>query len=337
MSGEELKNTATANWGLLRTGVQGGDGLEVPTIPLDVSTRAGRVRLSIGPKGEPRVLLPLTDRETTATLRVGSAVVASVLSLLHRGQRLRFLDLICLSPDLETVFGDVVDEMISRISRGDDCLDAARSTIEDFRSLLIRAGATTVDRGRVAGLIAELLVLNRLLDRSSSAWRAWRGPAGDRHDFRVADTSLEVKASLRPRTSSVTINGLEQLEPPVGGTLHLLHVVLEPVTGGELSVARLGQVATTKVEEPEQLNELLGAIGCIDINSDAWNRHTFHRESESLYEVQTGFPRLTTSMLCDGVTPHGVHDISYQVDLSAAVPFLCCPSMLDDLEQRLCR
>ena len=336
MSSEALKTTATGNWGLLRAGIQLGGGLEIPTLPTDVSTVAGQVRLAIGPNEEPRVLLPLADRESPTTIHGGIALSITVSSFNHKGRILRFLDLICLSADLETVFGEVVDEMLVRIARGVGCVDAARSTIEDFRSLLVRAGRAEVDKGRIAGLIAELLVLNRLLDRSSSAWRTWSGPAGQRHDFRAGDTSLEVKASLRPSTSHVTINGLEQLEAPTGGTLHLLRIVLEPVSSGMLSVSSLARNAMSKADEPERLSELLAAVGCSNVDAEDWNQHRFRTESEYLYEIRPGFPRLTISMLADGIAPHGVHEITYQIDLSVAHPFLCDSTVHAALEERLC-
>ncbi len=336
MSGKASTTTATRNWALLRAGVQPTSGLEIPTISTDVSTAAEQVRLAIGPNGEPRILLPLGDRESPTTIQGGSALSIAVSSFNHKGQILRFLDLICLSVDLETVFGEVVEEMLVRIARGIGCVDAARSTIEDFRSLLIRAGAARIDKGRIAGLIAELLVLNRLLDRSSSAWRAWSGPAGQRHDFRAGDTSLEVKASLRLGAPYVIINGLQQLEAPTGGTLHLLRFVLEPVSGGMLSVSSLARVAISKADEPERLSELLAAVGCINIDAEDWNRHRFRSESEHLYEIRPGFPRLTNSMLGNGTAPLGVHKISYQIDLSVADPFLCDQAVHAALEERLC-
>ena len=89
------------------------------------------------------------------------------LRLAIKGRSIRFLDLICRSHELEEVFGDVVDSMLARIMHGESCLDAAQSTIQDFRALLIRERTFHVDQRRVAGLIAELLVLNRLLDRSA--------------------------------------------------------------------------------------------------------------------------------------------------------------------------
>ena len=336
MSVETQNTTAAVNWGLLRAGGQGGGALEIPTIPTDVSTSAGPVRLALGSNDEPRVLLPLADGPPPTSIRAGNALSLSVSSFSRKGRVLRFLDLVCLSPDLETVFGEVVDEILARIAGGDSCVDAARSTIEDFRSLLVGSRMAEPDRARVAGLIGELVVLNRLLDRSPSAWRAWRGPAGDRHDFRVSDTSLEVKASVRPGASTVTISGLEQLEVPTGGTLHLLRIVLEPVSGGMLSVSSLGRNAMSKANDPEQLGDLLAAVGCSDVDAEEWNRHRFRSESEHLYEIRPGFPRLTISMLTDGAVPPGVHKISYQVDLSVAGSFLCEQTAFADLERRLC-
>ena len=336
MSSGKLTSNAGTNWGLLRAGGHAGGGLEIPTIPTDVSTVAGPVRLAVGANGEPRLLLPLARRETPASINAGNALSVSVSSFGYKGTRLRFLDLICVSQDLETVFGEVVDEILARIGRGDSCVDAAQSTIEDFRALLMRAHATDVGTGRVAGLVAELLVLNRLLDRSPSAWRAWRGPAGDRHDFRVGDTSLEVKASLHSGTSGVTINGLGQLEAPTDGTLHLLHIVLEPVTGGILSLASLARSAMSKGDEPPRIETLLAAAGCRDAYAEEWNRHSFRRESEQLYEIRPGFPRLTRTMLKDGFVPLGVHDVTYTIDLSVAATFRCEATVYRDLETRLC-
>ena len=334
-SGKLTSNTGT-NWGLLRAGGPAGGGLEIPTIPTDVSTVAGPVRLAIGTNGEPRLLLPLARREAPASIDAGNALSVLVSSFSYKGTRLRFLDLLCVCQDLETVFGEVVDEILTRIGRGDSCVDAAQSTIEDFRALLMRTPATDVGTGRVAGLVAELLVLNRLLDRSPSAWRAWRGPAGDRHDFRVGDTSLEVKASLRSGTSAVTINGLAQLEAPSDGTLHLLRIVLEPVTGGVLSVASLARNAMSKASEPARIETLLAAVGCSDADAEEWNRHSFRLESEHLYEIRPGFPRLTHTMLKDSAAPRGVHDIAYTIDLSVAEAFLCEATTYRDLETKLC-
>lgn len=336
MSSVKVDRTASTNWGLLRTGAHAGGGLEIPTIPAEVSTVAGPVRLAVGANGEPRLLLPLARGDAPVSIDTGAALSVSISSFKYRGQHVRFLDLICLHTELEPVFEEVVGEILARIDNSSSCTDAAQSTIEDFRALLTRQTAADVDAGRVAGLIAELLVLNRLLDHSSSAWNAWRGPTGDRHDFRVGDTSLEVKASLRSGASAVTINGLEQLEVPSGGTLHLLRLVLEPVSGGILSVSSLARSAMLKAGEPSRLGVLLAAAGCRDGDAEEWNRHSFRSESERLYEIRPGFPRMTHTMLREAAVPRGVHDVTYKIDLSAAGMFLCDASVYRDLETRLC-
>ena len=342
MSSEAVKASALDHWGLLRAGAQRGgvpisSGLGIPTIASEVPTASGPVRFAIGHRGEPRLLLPLAEGETIAPVNGGHQLSISVSSFGHSGRLLRFLDLVCRSSELETVFGEVADEMVARIARGDGCVDAARSTIEDFRSLLLRAGSPAVDKRTIAGLVAELVVLNRLLARSSSAWKAWCGPAGNRHDFRTGDTSLEVKASLRPDTTSITINGLEQLEAPAQGTLHLLRIVVESVHAGSLSLSDLANSAMSLASEPRKVMELIHAVGCKDVDAEEWNRHRFRIESERLYEIRPGFPRLVMSMLNGGAVPHGVHGVTYHVDLAAADPFRCEARVMKDLEEMLCR
>ena len=341
MSTERSATSTAGNWGLLRAGVQHvgvqlSGGLEIPAIPTEVSTAAGRVRLAVGQSGEARVLLPLAANETPATIQGGTGLSVSVSAFNRKGRPLRFLDLLCLSQDLEPVFAELTDEVLARVASGRSSEQAVRSTVEDFRLLLLQAEGGAIDTRRVAGLIAELLVLNRLLERSSDAWNAWRGPAGDRHGYRRGDTSLEMKASLRANASTITINGLEQLEVPHTGSLHLLRMVLEPVEGGALSVSGLASKALSRASEPGKLRTLLAAVGCRDIDAESWNRHRFRVDSESLYGIRPGFPRLTMSMLTDRIAPHGVHRVTYEIDLSAAVPFLCDDALLAELEESLC-
>ena len=336
MSGEELKFAAADHWTVLRGGRYQSGELAIPTFPTGVYGDSGQVRLAVGSASEPRVLLPLADQESPTDLHGGSALAVGISSFSFKGRLIRFLDLICRSPELEGVFGDVVDSMLTRIKHGEKCLDAARSTINDFRALLIRKRLTLVDQRRVAGLVAELLVLNRLLDHSAAAWAAWRGPVGDRHDFRSGDTSLEVKATLRPGQPIITINSLDQLETPSDGTLHLLRLVIEPVNAGQLSVSGLARSAIAKSEDSEGLKSLLASVGCSDVDDERWNRHAFRLESEQLYEVCAGFPRITLAMLTGGTLPRGVDGVTYQIDLSAADRFRCNTAVYDEVEGRLC-
>ena len=187
----------------------------------------------------------------------------------------------------------------------------------------------------VSGLVAELLVLNRLLDRSPRAWRVWRGPAGERHDFRSGSSSIEVKATTRAGNTVITVNSMEQMEPPSGGNLFLLHVTIEPVAGGLLNVSALGRAALAKADQPDAVRELLSAVGCTNVDSGEWNRMAFRYEKEQLFEVREGFPRLVPSMLVDGALPVGLGGIGYRIDLAAASPFACDAERAEEIEKDL--
>ncbi|MER9175295.1 PD-(D/E)XK motif protein [Mesorhizobium sp. M0955] len=306
-------------------------------MPLGVGTPTGPIRLAIGPNGEARLLLPLAIQEKLVGVEAAGALAVTASSFMQGGRAYRFLDLTCLSLELEPVFGEVVDEIVTRVAKGLGCLEAARTTLYDFRSLLAESPPDLVDRTRVAGLVAELVILNRLLDLASCAWRAWRGPAGDRHDFRRADTSLEVKASLRAGSTRITINGLEQLAPPTGGTLHLVHFDLEPVSGGLLTIASLGARALAKADDPAGLRDLLVGVGCPAVDADAWNRDAFRIESESLYRVETGFPRIVSSAFEGGQSPAGVDEVTYRIDLTLASTCRCRTDEIETLLRTLAR
>lgn len=331
MSSKKTTGGAGQSWLLLRTGGRGGDGMEIPTVPTDVATPTGPVRIAMGSNEEPRVLLPIAARATIQGLASTRSISIETVSLRHKGSAVRFLDITCRARELETVFAEVVDEMLARIAAGQDCLSAARSTLDDFRTLLVPGNG--VETSRIAGLVGELLILNRLLDRSSSAWRAWRGPAGDRHDFRAGDCSLEVKASLRADTSSIIINGLDQLEPPSEGRLFLARFIIEPVQAGMLQVSVLARSALAKSDEPASLDELIHSSGCEDIDSLQWNRQSFRLEREEFYRVDAGFPRLTSSMFTSGSAPLGVSEVSYAVDLSLARAFLLTADASRSIEE----
>lgn len=304
-------------WNILRAG-GGNDGLEVPSLPLEITTAAGPIRMAVGSHGEARLLIPLGKGARLPSIEPGPALGVGLSTFTHRGRATTYLDLVCLSAELESVFAELVHELLRRIAQGTPVAESVQKTVDDFRALLVAQPNRAPEKSRVAGLIAELLMLNRLLDISCSAWRSWRGPAGDRHDFRARDTSLEIKASLHAGASVVTINGLDQLEPPAGGTLHLLHMILEPVGGGLLTVAGLGGQALEKADYPEGVSEMLHAVGCDDVEDSGWNRHAFRLEGEQLYTVTSGFPRISPSIFQAGEAPAGVVEATYKIDLGLA-------------------
>jgi hypothetical protein len=307
-------------WTILRTGSKESDNLEIPSLSAEAGSSKDPVRFAVSPSGEPRLLLPLAAYERAEQIETGNALEIKVSTLLLAGRPKTFLDLTCKSVDLEQVFTEVVEQILARVSGGVSAIDAVKDTLRDFRSLISQS-SSRLERGRVAGLVAELIVLNKLLEHSPSAWQAWRGPVGDRHDFRNGDLSLEIKASTSPANNQITIHGIEQLAAPTAGSLFLHHVVLEPVKNGTLTVSGLGQSALARSDSECRLRHLLTEAGCSDVFDTRWNQYAFQFHSEQLYKVEGAFPRLLYSCFIDSKLPPGVNIDTYTIDLSLASAF----------------
>ena len=276
--------------------------------------------MALGEHGEPRLLVPLGHRDAAPHSEAPSLRIL-VSTYVTDGKPLRYLDLTCVVPELEAVFSELVAEVLARLEGGQSSIAATLSTIDDFRRLLLQS--RTVPTTRVTGLLGELLVLNRLLESAAGAWRTWRGPLGDRHDFRSGDHALEVKTSSRLSSNIITVNSIEQMAPPSGGSLHLLHIVLEETVAGQLSISSLGRAVLSRADEPSHIRSCLATLGCDDIDSHQWNATSFRLEAQTYYLVNDVFPRLTPNMLRQRIVPAGVSDVTYQVDLAAAAESRC--------------
>lgn len=311
---------ATEAWRILRIGTEGDSISGVATLDSGIDSRWGRPRFALGSMQQARLLVPVSSLRRAEKAPSSDAMQVQLLPLVVRGQTVSFLDLQCMDPALEPVFGDVVDEILARISAGREPVAAVVRTLEDFRDLLAASRAREISLSVVVGLVAELLILNRLLDRSREAWRCWAGPLGDRHDFRREKLSLEVKCSSRLSSRTITISSVEQLEPLPEGELYLAYHVLERVPSGELSVASLADRALARASSATELRLRLNRIGCPDPTDAEWNRYSFQLASQHVYRVEGDFPRLVPSMIQGGCLPAGIASLEYQIEVSALQP-----------------
>ncbi|WP_417285891.1 PD-(D/E)XK motif protein [Cobetia marina] len=305
-------------WDLIRKSGKGDGILEIPSRPTDVSTGFGMVRIATGPVGEPRLLIPIgrPGKETISAdncnLKVGRAFYRS------GGKGIHFLDLILKEPHLANVFAELAEEILKRIETGDAPETAVQGTIEDFRKLLAITPRTEVSPGELAGLIGELVILERLSADNPEAVSAWMGPLGQRHDFRHGPLALEVKTSTRADASRVQIHGSEQLLEPEGAELFLAHLRIERTDRGNLSIASLRKrIIELGADEPT-LDKRLSAMGCREPQGDDWNAMTFSFEGMDFYAVTGGFPRIVSSSFPDDELPGGIVSLEYGIDLSHA-------------------
>lgn len=313
--------TSKSVWEDLRHGSQVEQGISIPTIPYHVDTGQGAIRHALGPDGEPRLLLPISMHEKLPDFRDSPGLTVREATYSQSGRPVRFLDVICRIPELETVFSEVAHELMERIRKGSPCATALLSTLQDFRALLLAAAEKEVSDEKILGLAGELLFLEKLLKLDSSAWVTWRGPLGDRHDFRYGSASMEVKTGSRRSASHITVSSVDQLAPPKGGLLFIAHVVLEKTSSGELDICRLAERVMGQSDNPSEIKKLLEAAACQNPAAEAWNRLSFNFESETFYSVTEGFPVITPESFAAGSLPYGIESLTYVVDLTHAEQF----------------
>lgn len=316
-----MNERISEQWMRLRhTGV--GDGsIEVPSLPTDVDTGFGPVRLAIGSNGQPRLMVPCAG-PTSFKRDISSDKLAVTISRYEvAGRSTQFIDVMCNDRALDTVFAELAGEVVNRISAGGGAMASVEGTISDFRELLLGAEEAEVSDSEIVGLIGELVVLRELSARSGSAISAWTGPFDQRHDFRRSVHAIEVKTSSRADSTSILVSSVEQLAEPAGGTLLLVHLNIERAGSGPLSVSALCSEIVSLGVPRDELQKALSALGCQDPNAQQWNRLRFTLERISGYRVGMGFPRVTSSQFPGHVLPEGIGAISYELDLRAASRF----------------
>jgi len=320
-------NTVVEGWKKLRHRSP-GNASEVPTISTDVDSGFGAVRLAVGERGQPRLLLPLHASEPfpRGFDTTGLVLLDTVLTL--EGGRRRFLDLACILDELDSVFAEVATEILRRISSGKGCVVACTTAISDFSALLKSDADEAVTPEKITGLVGELSLLRALIEVSSDAWENWQGVDADRHDFRNGSNSIEVKTSTRVGSPLVTISSHDQLFEPAGGSLFLQHYCLEKVAGGSITVESLATAILALASSPQKFRDKLAAVGCAHPAAPAWNSVRFEQQSMAIYRVTAGFPCITQASFPNGALPIGIDKVRYRLDLSAAAPFRLGPVVI---------
>jgi Putative PD-(D/E)XK family member, (DUF4420) len=228
---------------------------------------------------------------------------------------IRYTDVVCGARALADVFDDLILAILRKIEAGSvDPSEACSEVLGQWRALLRPPPREALSVNQMAGLAAELQLAIDILRRDPERrLDLWRGPSSSRHDFRRGSDAIEVKATVKHGEPSAEIHGLEQLEVPEDGALHLAWVKLEQVPEGTITVAGL----------VENLRRLLGGSPALyaRLTEAGWRPEsaaenlTFEFRERHIYEVDGDFPRLTPAMLPGGLTPTGVSNVRYDVAL----------------------
>ncbi|MFE0458190.1 PD-(D/E)XK motif protein [Kitasatospora sp. NPDC058965] len=283
---------------------------------LEIATPHGLVRLGRDAEGRRHLLVPVARLQRVDDDRRSVGVHLTSRVLLVDDLPVRFADLVCRRQDLSGVFTGLVADLCAQVAvEPDDAPAGIARTLSAWRLLLgSQSGRWTMPR--LAGLFAELTVLEELLTVSSEAARTWHGPTGSAHDFRTAHHAIEVKASTTAGGRTVRIHGVDQLEAPAGGSLHLAWFRVAARAGNEgRTVLDLVESCRARASTLDILDERLSALGINASLEPVFAEARFESTDEQWYEVDHTFPRIIPTSFAEGAVPSGVSSMEYLVDL----------------------
>lgn len=288
--------------------------------------RGGTLMAAVDHAGAWHFLVPAAASDgdiVTVPIR-GLEVVVDTLSVEGGGSG-RFYDVCCSADAFRGQFAAVAAEMAAALE--DPQAEADRiiaQTLLRWKAFWdVPAGGLSVTEQ--TGLFGELYFLDQWLSPLVPRHlEAWTGPRRDRHDFKSASVSVEVKASRTSATTGAShrIASLEQLADPVTGSLFLFSVSITPDKIGGYSLAGMIERIRARLGPADELlfDELLGLAGYSPIHHERYS-DPLRVIGERLYAVEGAFPRLTDASFVGGIPP-GVVGVTYEIDLAAASAFL---------------
>lgn len=266
------------------------------------------------------LLIPLPNEGTARPAFRSAGLHVSCRALLRNSSTVFYVDLICLSPRLDSVFSHLVLDVLHDMKPDEpDAAAICLRVLQNWKDLF-GSGSSGLGEDQIIGLAGELLVLDRLTSVNPGRLTSWVGPAGGIHDFRYERSALEVKTSTRRHGRFFRISGHQQLEPPGGGSLHLIAIKLERNPGGSISLPKLVERIRHNGVDPQDLATRLADVGYAAgqdarADSDRFDEMEFH-----VYAVDQSFPRIIADSFADRSLPLGVISLAYDIDLSSQPP-----------------
>ena len=209
---------------LLETEARNVSGSQLLTRPIGVRAAARDLLAAIDAAGQKHLLIPLTvdvvDGDQTSQ---GVALGSRVLRI--GSDDVTYADLHCRISSLDRVFERLVEDALKRLSVDSSApVATCRKVLGDWRALL-RAAGQSVTRETIVGLVGELAVLRLFAGLDpAGALDAWRGPSMSVHDFVRGGAELEVKTTTSVDGNFVSISNIDQLDPTLVASLHLVVV-----------------------------------------------------------------------------------------------------------------
>jgi hypothetical protein len=266
------------------------------------------------------LLIPVPEDQRAIGDQRSRGVRISVRDLEEDGSARRFIDVVCLFPELNDLFDDVLVDMIHAVSESrENPAVLCRNVLNRWRELIERGRPPKLGNEALVGLFGELLILKDLTRLSLSALDSWTGPSGARHDFVSGNAALEVKTSTRRNGRSCKINGHLQLVPPEDGTLNLAYFKVETTANGRSVPELIEEIFSAGVDRM-QFRKHLQDANYDDSYSEEYAEFRWSILERRMYLVDESFPRIVPESFVNGDLPSGISDVIYTVELLAEPP-----------------
>ncbi|MCX8513225.1 MAG: PD-(D/E)XK motif protein, partial [Chthoniobacteraceae bacterium] len=221
------------------------------------------------------------------------------------------LALVCLDHSQREKFSLVCDDFLDPAKRVLISNDPAEWW-EEWSELM---GNSNSDQSPHA-VLGELLVwqsMYKIKQRMN-----WSGPDASSHDLVGIDFDIEVKSTIKRYGKRVTVSGEHQLSVANGKRLFLIFMRFEATAGGNSInsvIANLMHYGANGTTIQNNLAKMRYQTG------KSTRAKTYMVHDAEVYEVSNTFPRITPAAFAGGVTPMGIEQIKYEIDLSLIKPY----------------
>lgn len=290
-------------------------GTRLLTRSTGLQVEGADILVAVDAADEKHLLVPISDGKV-AEDRSSPGVVLGKRVLIIDNVNKDFADLHCRIPSLDLVFERLIEDVLSRIElKAAPPAEACRQALDDWRTLL-RTATDGPSREKIIGLVGELEVLRLLAGRSpAAALDAWRGPSKSVHDFVRNGAELEVKTTTSVAGNTISVSNIDQLDPSLVDTLHL--VVVHAIAN-EASASlddRIDQLISLGVPRGELLRKVDDAGYVYESGARIDDRYEVR--SVRAWPVDQAFPGLRAGEI-GAHRMKGVSKVKYDLNLDSA-------------------
>ena len=288
----------------------------------DVETASGIVSVAVDAEDLPVLIIPIDDDEPNWTDERSWGVKVSTHQGSFTGTTNRVIVVRCAAKEVAQPFTHLGTSLLEALAiDSTQPVKTCATVLSSWQHLFATSSKGLLTDEGIVGLLAELHVLESLCAQwgAQRALDAWRGPLGEAHDFRGPAGALEVKATTQTAFLKVHINGLAQLEPPLGKPLHLHLEVMSASPNGDSLPRAIGRLISAGMSAT-RLWELLAEVGVRWSDEDLYQEQRFATVESKTYAVDDAFPRIVAKMFSSQEALNAIMQLDYTIALDGATP-----------------